>query len=277
MLSAPYYLDAMKPASEHYLADPLPASAALSPEQRKRVLGGEICMFAEHVDERTVDSRLWPRSAAIAERFWSPERVNNVDDMYRRLDGVAVELELLGLQHLKQEDAGLRELAGTEQIDSLRVFAAALEPVSFHERYDQQKTSQLTVLDRFVDAVRPDPPSRHLLERLTRQFLVDPRADAADEQMLTAWFEAMVRNAPGLRAQIQSSPLLSDVGGRAEQLPGLADTAIEAIRFLSRGERAPSGWKRDKLAKIAAARAPGGIVRFTFLDPLASMVSAVAE
>ena len=167
VLSAGYYLDAMNPAGQYYLVDPLPSSASLTPEQRKLVLGGEICMFGEHVYARTIDSRVWPRTAAIAERFWSPEQVTDVDDMYRRLDVVSVRLEALGLRHLSQEDAGLRELAGTEHIDELRIFASVLEPVSFHERYDQQKTSQLTILDRFVDAVRPDPPSRYEIERLT--------------------------------------------------------------------------------------------------------------
>jgi len=46
ILSQPYYLDGMKSAEEHYLADPLPASSTLTPEQRKFVLGGEVCMWA---------------------------------------------------------------------------------------------------------------------------------------------------------------------------------------------------------------------------------------
>ncbi|WP_085940638.1 family 20 glycosylhydrolase [Granulicella tundricola] len=28
-------------------------------------------MWAEHLSPRTIDSRIWPRTAAIAERFWS--------------------------------------------------------------------------------------------------------------------------------------------------------------------------------------------------------------
>ncbi len=175
VLSAPYYLDAMHSAGQHYLADPLPSNADLTPEQRKLILGGEVCMWAEQLNERTIDSRVWPRTAAIAERFWSPEQMRDVDDMYRRLDPISVELEGVGLRHFSQEGVGLRELAGTENIDALRIFASVLEPVSFSDRYHEQKTSQLTALDRFVDAVRPDPPSGREFERLTRAFLVDPR------------------------------------------------------------------------------------------------------
>jgi hexosaminidase len=84
VLSAPYYLDGMKAASVHYLADPLPSTSDLTPEERKLILGGEICMWGEHINARSIDSRIWPRAAAIAERLWSAENVRDVDDMYRR-------------------------------------------------------------------------------------------------------------------------------------------------------------------------------------------------
>ena len=54
-------------------------------------------MWGELVDPETIDSRIWPRSAAIAERLWSGENVANVASMYRRLEGVSAGLERLGL------------------------------------------------------------------------------------------------------------------------------------------------------------------------------------
>ena len=277
ILSEPYYLDGMKSAGEHYLADPLPSDADLSQKQRKLILGGEVLMFGEHLDERTIDSRLWPRTAAIAERFWSPEQVTDVDDMYRRLDITSIQLEVFGLRHLSQEDASLRELAGTPHIDDLRMFASVLEPVSFHERYDQQKTSQLTVLNRFVDAVRPDPPSRNEIERLTRNFIKAPHTATEDREALNHWFEAMANSVRAVELQMKQSPLLDEVNVRAKQLPELARTGLEAVSFLSSGTKAPAGWKTNKLTKIEEARKPAGMVRFTFIDPLASLVTAVQE
>ena len=277
ILSAPYYLDGMKSAGTHYLADPLPSSSPLTPEQRKRVLGGEVCMWAEQLDERTIDSRIWPRTAAIAERFWSPENVTDVDDMYRRLNVVSIQLEGLGLHHLSHENASLRALAGTQNIDQLRTFASALEPVSFHDRYQQQKTSQLTVLNRFVDAVRPDPPSRYKIAQLTQNFLKAPQSDTADQAALNQWFETVANSVPAVEQQMQHSPLLAEAQTRAEQLPGLAKTAMDAIHLLSTGAKAPAGWKAGKLAEIETAKKPSAVVRFTFIDPLTSLVNAVQE
>ncbi len=276
VLSAPYYLDAMRTAGQHYLADPLPSSADLSPEQRRLILGGEVCMWAEQLDERTIDSRVWPRTAAIAERFWSPEQVRDVDDMYRRLDAVSIDLEGLGLHHLSQEDIGLRQLAGTEQIDALRTFASVLEPVSFSERYHQQKTSQLTVLDRFVDAVRPDAPSGREFEQLTRLFLKDTKNKEVRDRLLTR-FRRLSAAVPEVKEQMTRSPRMEDISVRADQLAALAAAGEEAVGFLSSGTAAPAGWGTAKAALVDAAKKPGGIVRFTMLDSLTTLFAAVRE
>jgi hexosaminidase len=234
-------------------------------------------MWGEHIDARSIDSRIWPRSAAIAERFWSPESVNNVDDMYRRLAVESIRLEALGLTHLSHEGSALRELAGTENIDALRVFSSVLEPVSFSERYQGQHTSQLTPLDNLVDAVRPDPPSRHDTNRLTHQFLRAPTASEEARTLLEKNFQSWIIAAPAIEAQLAASPLLALAEPRAQQLPGLATAGVEALNYLSKGIKAPAGWKQRNLALIEAAKKPQALVRFTFLSPLEELVNAVAE
>ena len=277
VLSAPYYLDGMKLAGVHYLADPLPSTVDLTPEQRKLILGGEVCMWGEQLYERTIDSRIWPRTAAMAERFWSPENMVDVDDMYRRLDVVSIELETLGLHHLSQEDAGLRALVGSRHITAMRTFASVIEPVSFGERYQQQKTSQLTILDHFVDAVRPDPPSRYESAKLIHNFLKDPTGDAADRKQLEDWFATLSAALPEVKLQIEQSPKLADIATRADQLQGLINAGQQALGYLAAGKKAPAGWKASNLALIEAAKKPSAIVRFTFIDPLGDLVNAVQE
>jgi hexosaminidase len=294
LLSAGYYLDGQLPAGKHYLVDPLPVTSALTPEQRKLILGGETPMWGEQINERSIDSRIWPRTAAIAERFWSPQTVTDVDDMYRRLAVVSLQLEGLGLHHVDQEAASLRELAGTEDIGQLSIFATAFEPVSFGERYQQQRTSQLTVLNHFVDAVRSDPSSRYAIELSVSNFLKAPQSDTADRDALFNWFSTVAASVPAVKAQMQTAPLLAELQTRADQLTELAKTAQQAVQFLSTGKKAPAGWKSNALQQIAAAKKPSALVRFVFLDvqtnkfvdpaapnknldPLTALINAVQE
>src|SRR5439155_7300587 len=100
ILSNGSYIGLLHPAADHHLADPIPADSTLSAEERRHVLGGEATMWSEFVTPETIDSRIWPRTAAIAERLWSPAELRDVNDMYRRLEVESVRLGGLGLTHI---------------------------------------------------------------------------------------------------------------------------------------------------------------------------------
>ena len=189
ILSAGYYLNLMSPAAAHYMVDPLPQASSLSPEEQARILGGEACMWTEQTTSRDLDSRIWPRAAAIAERLWSPRDIDNIDDMYRRLAVESLRLEALGLTHISQEGASLRQLAGTRQIDPLVILASVLEPVAFHDRAHLQHPNQLTPLNQLIDALPPDPPSRHNFELLVKAYLQNLETPSRNEAELTTTFK----------------------------------------------------------------------------------------
>ena len=277
ILSQPYYLDAMKSAEEHYLADPLPSSSKLTPDQRKLVLGGEICMWAEHINQSSIDSRIWPRAAAVAERFWSPESVNDPDDMYRRLAAASQRLESLGLTHRSHEDAALREIAGADSIAGIQLFASLLQPVSFSDRYHQQHTDQLTPLTNLVDAVLPDPASRHDFARWTHNVLT-PGANAAQSRIsLESAFRSWIAAAPEIESQLAATPRLRVALPLAKQLPRLASAGLAALDYLSRGSHAPAGWKQNQLDLLNQSQSKTALVRYTFLAPLENLIRAVPD
>ncbi len=280
VLSAPYYLDAMRPAGALYLSDPVPANTTLTPEQQKLILGGEVCQWAEQLDARDLASRLWPRTAAIAERFWSNQSVQDVDDMYRRLEPVSLELEALGVRHLTSRDMALRSLADSEHIATLRTFSLAFEPVSFSDRYQGQHTSQLTPLTGFVDAVTPDPPIRHALERDTEIVLRDPKLSSpealAAKLELVQFFQAMGAAAPQVQAMLAGTPRLQPMAQRTIQLKQLATIGQQAMEALN-GTRLSAEWKAASLQQIEAGKQPSALVRFTFLEPLTKLVEAAGR
>src|SRR5262249_25408530 len=129
ILSNGYYLDHMLNAAAHYAVDPIPEDSGLEAEQAALVLGGEACMWGEYIGPETIDSRIWPRTAAIAERFWSPRSVKDTGEMYRRLDRISIELEEFGLRHNSDPDMLLRRLALTSDIEVLKTLVDVVEPV----------------------------------------------------------------------------------------------------------------------------------------------------
>ncbi len=135
ILSSGYYIDLCYPASDHYAADPVPASRPLlTADQRAGdVLGGEATMWAEWVTPETIDSRIWPRTAAIAERLWSQADVRDVPEMYRRLAIVDARLVEAGALQERNKAVMLQHLVGENLeipgIGSLRAFIGLVEPV----------------------------------------------------------------------------------------------------------------------------------------------------
>jgi hexosaminidase len=277
ILSAGYYLNLMSTAAAHYMVDPVPETTDLSPEQQARILGGEACMWMEQTSPQDIDSRVWPRTAAIAERLWSPRNTNDVDDMYRRLAVESLRLEAFGLTHISQEDASLRQLSGTQQIGPLRILASVVEPVPFDQRAHLQHANQLTPLNLLVDALPPDPPSRHQFERLTRAYLQKPGARTQEERELAADFNAWITAEPGILRSMAGSPLLADAEPRAQQLTELGTVGLEAVSYLSSGLPAAAGWKAASLAVLDEAEKPQALVRFTVIKPLRDLVNAVPE
>jgi len=232
-------------------------------------------MWAEHVDAHDIESRIWPRAAAVAERLWSPADRRDVASMYSRLWAVSLELETLGVRHLSAQDAGLRQLAHAQAIDALRAFAQAFEPVSFSERSRVQHTDQLTPLDGFVDALVPDPPARYWLESTMQRFLADPRHDTQDRDDLLAYFASIKQAVPPVLAMMAESPQLAVMRPQADALTQVCDDSATAVHALADNHPTPAEWKQGALAHLASASDRQTMTRYVGAVPVKGLFSAL--
>ena len=133
VLSNGYYIDRMLSVEHHYSVDPI-GTIELSSEERKRILGGEATMWSELTTPLVIDSRIWPRTAAIAERFWSSKEVNDVDSMLKRLSDVNKKLEELGITHIKNRAVILRNINNNQDNTALETLSKLCEPLKMYSR-----------------------------------------------------------------------------------------------------------------------------------------------
>lgn len=273
ILSAPYYLDHMDPTDVLYLADPLPDGGA-SPEEAARVLGGEACMWAEQVGPETVDSRIWPRMAAIAERLWSPASVRNVEDMYRRLSLVSIQLERMGLGHEAHTYRMLRLLTGRRGVQPLHDLLSVTMPITFGQRNRLQATTQLTPLTHLVDAARPDPWARAQMNRLAAEVARDPKRSASAREQLRGLFAGWKPLAAQVAALGDTIPLAREAAPAALALGQLADLGTNALNYLVDGG-APANWKVSARAALDELAKPKGFLRLAGVDAVGTLLDAL--
>lgn len=157
VLSAGYYIDLSHSAAQHYKNDPITSEMILTKEQEVRILGAEATMWAELVNEENVESRLWPRVAAIAERFWSSGDLKDEIDMYRRLLAIEPFLELSGSHHIRNREMMIRRLWTADDWQILENLLDWLEPLEGYNRHGSKpRYTSLVPLSRGVDATMPD-------------------------------------------------------------------------------------------------------------------------
>lgn len=57
----------------------------LPSSKKSLIIGGEVAMWGEHVDDANFDSIVYPRANAVGERLWSQESVTDETSAHSRL------------------------------------------------------------------------------------------------------------------------------------------------------------------------------------------------
>ena len=282
ILSNGYYLDLGWPAARHYAVDPMSGDAAnLSAEEKQRILGGESCMWAEYVNPENVDSRIWPRNAAIAERLWSPQEVRDPASMYARLDFVSARLEWLGLTHRTVSRHMLQRLAGSAspaEFAALRTLADVIEPVKDYTREQTApaEPTSATPMNRVVDAVPLESDAGRRFVEMVDQFVAsachDPASEARLRSQLTIWRD----NDSILQPLAQRSFLVKEVAANSQDLSALGTMGLAALDSIATGQPAPDSWKAQQLAILEQIKKPKAQLLLIPAPALQKLVEGVA-
>jgi len=279
LLSYGYYLDLMWPAARHYAVDPMSgAAASLTPEQKKLILGGEACQWAEWVTPENIDSRIWPRNAAIAERLWSPQEVTDVASMYARLNAVSLDLEWLGLTHRSARERMLHRMAGANDITALRVLADVVEPVKDYNRWSEARgpIDFHAPLTRMIDAVYPESDTARQFSDLVVAFAGSGYKDQAAETELRRYLTLWSGNDRRLRPLLEQSALLKEAIPISGNLSAVAAAGLQALDYLDKSQTASDSWKTEQLALIEQAKQRSADLLLMVAAPVGQLVEASA-
>ncbi len=274
LLSAGYYIDLNQAASEHYAADPEgDAPSTLNSEESKRILGGEATMWSEFVTPENVDSRIWPRTAAIAERFWSPRDTRDVASMYARLAIISQQLNHYGLEHNSSYPAMLSRMTGEPDPLPLRVFGDVMQPPRLYAREEQRKYDAFTPLNRLVDAIPPESDTaRRFLDMVNR--IVTGRASSEDWDQAQEWLLLWRDNDAQLQPLLAKSELTQELAPVSTSLQHVSQAGLDAIGYLREHKSAPADWRTRQLALLKTAEKPQAVLVNMIAPSVTKLVEA---
>jgi hexosaminidase len=275
LLSFGYYLDLMWPASRHYAVDPMSgAAASLNPEEKSRIIGGEACMWSEWVTPENIDSRIWPRNAAIAERLWSLPEQQDPNSMYARLDKLSRRLEWLGLTHRSSIVPALYRMAGTNDIAALRILAEVVEPVKDYTRMNSLKTvwDFRGPLNRLVDIAPPESDQARRLRDAVQTYIGSGYKDKAAEGEIRASLVTWRDNDARLHPLLEKSFLLNELAPLSEDLSALGAAGLLALDYLDKSTPSPNPWQVQQLALVERAKTPKADLLLMVVEPVQQLI-----
>jgi len=273
ILSWGYYLDHLSPAAFHYGVDPMSGDAdKLAPEEKSRILGGEMCMWAEYTTAEMVDSRIWPRAAAIAERLWSPAATRDVDSMYARMESVSRLLEWTGVQHRANYAPMLERMMGGRPAEPLRVLADAVEGLGLGPRARAGKYTSLTPMNRLADAARPESESVRAMETAAAKVAANPQGSPAEVALLRREFARWAANDARFRElAAESGPggtLLAELQPLSRDLAALGNAGLKLLDALEKGQTPAAAFVAEQTKEITRMERPAAEVNLAAIRPV---------
>lgn len=275
VLSSGYYIDLNQSAAEHYLVDPLgdDTAANLTPDEKARILGGEATMWTDIVSDENLDNRVWPRTAAIAERLWSPQSTKDVDSMYQRLQITSRQLSYYGVRHLLITNEMLGRMTGDLNPVALKVLADVVQPPKLYQRQDLRSFTDFTPLNRMDDAVPPESETAREFDEIAKR-IASGKASSEDWQeareSLTLWRDNDARLQPTLKRSF----LTEDLIPVSQNLSRVGAIGLQALDDLKEGRIVNGDIRQQNIDFLKEAAKPHAVLLLMVAPAVDRLVEA---
>jgi len=275
ILSAGYYIDLNQSAADHYAVDPLVnGKLALSPAQAANILGGEATMWTEYVTPETVNSRIWPRTAAIAERLWSAQEVKDPSSMYLRLDALSQRLPYYGLTYRSAGEQMIRRLGGYADPSTLQVLASVVQPPRDYAREELRSYDASTPLNRLVDAVPPESDMAREFNEMAARIAAG-KALPGDWQKARQWLALWRENDALLQPSLERSALTAELVPVSHHLAQGATIGLLALDALQNGVRVSAALQTKQMAQLKEFERPEAVLLDKIVPGVEVLVQAI--
>jgi len=228
VLSNGYYIDLMLGVENHYLNDPMPKNSVFTAEEKARILGGEATMWSELVTSTTIDSRIWPRTAAIAERLWSNENVTDLASLRKRMNAISVQLEELGITHIRNKEMLLRHISNNQKNTALEDFSNICEPLKVYSRNNEgTEYKTYSPFNLFADACTADASDTLLFDTAVDDFLKNKNLE--NQILVTDYLKKWINMNTKLIELSSNAPLIQPILPLSKSLSDLSQQLLLKI------------------------------------------------
>jgi hexosaminidase len=269
IVSSGYYLDMYFPAYIHYLNDPVSANVSVA-DAEKGILGGEAAIWSESVNDGNEEIRVWPRTAAIAERLWSAASVKDIDDLYRRLWMLDFELNDRAIEENTNYMKILARWANDEDLTTVRTLANVYTQVKGYKRLmgamlgnGAVRPNLSSPMVNIADAVHADSETGWYFRQVIASYL--DKHDAAALEQVKSQLQRWQNNKARFDALAVNSPYLQQIKDLSDELSGAAAIGLAALNS--------GGNKDDQLKQLQQMEKPSHEVQLAVLPEIEALVT----